>query len=166
MALRVLRRENPLPADASAWLQLLSEAAEDLAPETLGCSVAGVTSYRGELEPAACAVLLPVAGDDELLQVGLCCAPAAARTLSAAFLGQADPEALGSGDIADALGELLNSWMSAVLMRLGAPARALRLGLPLLVSGPLQAGPAAERSGLSMTLGPTSVQLVVMRRAE
>lgn len=165
MALRIVRKENPLPRDAAEWLQAVSAAVEDLAPETLGCELAGVTSYRGELEPAACGALLPISGDDENLQLGLFCAPVAARELAAAFLSHADPESLHAAEVADALGEILNSWMSTALVRLGVSDETLRLGLPLFVSGPLQAGITMERSALSMKLGPTPIQLVMLRRA-
>lgn len=165
MVLRIVRKENPLPRDAAEWLHAVSEAVQDMAPETLGCELAGVTSYRGEQEPAACGALLPVSGDEENLQVGLFCSPVAARELAAAFLSHADPESLNGAEIADALGEILNSWMSTVLVRLSVPTSTLRLGLPLFVSGPLQAGITMERSGLSMKLGPTPIQLVLVRRA-
>jgi|GEM_PF-6707697 len=166
MNLRIVRKMNPLPRNAAEWLQALAESVEDLTPESLGFTMAGVVSYRVETKPVACGVLLPVSGEADSLQIGLFASADGCRRLAAAYAGQSSPDRLTDRDVADALGELLTTLVASVKGRLGVDDDTLRSGLPIYLRGRPETGTALESSGLQMLVGPVEVQLLVLRRAE
>lgn len=158
------RRIVPRPRDMDAWVDAFAVAAEELAPDTLGFEMAGVTSYRPDPAPGSSGVLMPLNGEAEAVQCGLFAAPAALRILAAAQLGRPDQDGLTEAEVVDGVMDLLEILVGAIEARLLLREASSR-GVPFyLQADGMRSGPSDDRAGLQMQVGPVEVTLLIIRR--
>lgn len=165
MALHALRNADNAPRSAGEWVEALAQAAEDLAPDSLGFETTGLVGYRAGAASVAWGVLLPVVGEGESMHVGIFASPDDCRALAAAYLGSAGGDDLAEPELAEALGEIVNALVGAVRALAGLDDETLRCGLPVLIRGGFELGATPERCAARIMFGPIEAQLVVFRRS-
>lgn len=134
--------------ELSDWLELVGDAASELAETALGTVQVAFVRGPGALPPERLqGVYLPMFCDGLALQLALLAEPAACDKLARRFLGLASAEEL-EGEGLDVLGAFGNLIVGTLESRLGRR-RELRLGIPLALRGRAFAmGGAASLEGV------------------
>lgn len=134
--------------ELSDWLELVADAASELAETALGTvRVAFVRTPKGPPPEQLQGVYLPMFSDGLSLQLALLAEPEACSKLARRFLGLPAAEELETEGL-DVLGAFGNLIVGALELRVGRR-RELRLGLPLALRGRAFAmGGAASLEGV------------------
>jgi Chemotaxis phosphatase CheX len=109
---------------------------------------------------------LGVSTPEEPIQVGLLVAPEDCQILAKALLGmEAEDEDLPSGDVSDAMCEIINM-IAGGLKRRVSEALSMTLGLPMFVAGHPLPNQHQEVSSRSLKIGEVSANLILLTQEQ
>lgn len=151
----------------SAWLEAFEASAFDVAGSALGCE-ASVVLERGAMPPPQMpGAYLPLVGEDEQVQLALGAAPEHCQALAKMMMQLGtDAEDLPSGDVADAMNEIVNIMAGAVKTRLLPTVPTLRLGLPIFIHGQPEPTDRLVTSVAHVKLGAVPATLLVVQHRD
>lgn len=158
------REESPVSIDD--WTEASTAAVEELAATALGFADVAFRVYdQDELPEGVSGAYIPIVSDGVSVQIGVVAGESGCQDLARALLCM-EPEdgALEDGDMADALGEVVNILAGGVKGRLIDRQPDLRLGLPVFLRGRIHLNGSYEHSVTQMSLGPVDAQLHIIRQ--
>ncbi len=109
------------------------------------------------------AAYISILSESNSMHLGLATSMQGCRTLTRAFLGVREKDAVSEKDVVDAMSEILNIVAGKVKSRLASRDGSLRLGLPIFITGQIQVTDNMERAVANVELGPVPCQLLVFR---
>ncbi|MCE9572010.1 MAG: chemotaxis protein CheX [Deltaproteobacteria bacterium] len=151
---------HPQPS-TDPWVAAARSAIVDIAQQALGlpCEIvsdsAGMTSAAGALVPIVSAM--------EPVQIGLFSSEEGCSAIARALLGSGPDEAMSRPDMIDAVSEVVNMLAGNVKARVSRYASHAALGLPTFVHGPVEAPSQQVVDSLTIKIGPTTAQVVIVR---
>jgi chemotaxis protein CheX len=146
------------------WSAALVEATRTLASTTLGLEVTPDADGPAPRGSPAEGSYVALVGEGTSLQIGLSASPDGCQRLSRAFLAMPEEEGdLPEGDVADALGEMANILAGDVKRRMAERDPALKLGLPIVVRGRVQATERMETAVAALRIGDVQAEALVLR---
>ena len=144
-------------------MDAIASAMDDVAKTTLGasgCSVVGPRSGEGELSGG----YLAIVGDKFSAQVAVASDPPTCRRIAARLFeeDEAAADSLPEGDVADAIGELVNIVGGIVKTKMSEEDPTLQLGLPFVIEGVIESTSRLKTEYVEADLGDMKVVLVVI----
>lgn len=162
--------ENAVPLPAARkivledWLAAMTEMAREVATTSLGFDGCERQGVRQELPADSAGSYIPVVSPDNSIQIALVATAGDCMRLAQALLGSGPDEGdLSPGDLADAVGEIINIMAGGVKRILRGQDAALALGLPIFIYGHVQSTAVLEYTIADITLGPIPAMFVVLR---
>lgn len=144
------------------WMDALVSAVNELATTSLGFeegSLVAEQPLRSSL--GSCVALV---GDECSLQIGMGGSQENCMKLARALFGlESEDEDPSEQDLADALGEMANVVAGGVKTRMHDHAASMRLGLPLVMHGYVDAPGGAEVATATIRWDSVEAQLLLMR---
>ena len=136
------------------WLEALAEATAELSTTTLeldGCTILGPRESEGDLSGGYIALI----GDKCSVQIAVAAGPETCRTIAGRLFEMNAEEAqdLPEGDVADAIGEVVNIVAGGVKSRLAPYEATLQLGLPFVIEGVIESTKRLRTEYLEADLG-------------
>jgi CheY-specific phosphatase CheX len=138
------------------------ESLEEIASVALGWEAG--QDYSDDTCPDGPGAYIALIGDEENFEVGVTSTDAGCRVVVAALLGMEPEDELTDGDIADALGEIVNMLGGGIKSRMSGDGPHLKLGLPMFVGGPVYQSAHQVKIVVPMRMGPIGAQLVVLSK--
>ncbi|MBN1824886.1 MAG: chemotaxis protein CheX [Candidatus Eisenbacteria bacterium] len=147
------------------WLNAAVDATEELSTTALGFEGTEVLATQESLPHDLAGSYIALVGEETSLQVGLASSDAGVMILAKALLGMDpdDEEALSESDVSDALGEIANIVAGGVKNRMADRDPSMKLGLPMIVHGHVQATDRMQTAIADVRIGPVEAQLLVLR---
>lgn len=146
------------------WLEAMIESANELSTTVLCAGDVEVIGRNASSPPESGGAYVALVGE-ELLSLGLSSSEEGCGALARAFMGLEAADELSRADMVDALGEIANIIGGGVKRRMAETAPLMRLGLPLVVQGFVQAGGGTETRAAEVRLGSVMAYLLVIRTA-
>ncbi|MGH7682334.1 MAG: chemotaxis protein CheX [Candidatus Eiseniibacteriota bacterium] len=149
--------------EVQEWLDCLTDVAQEFATGSLrfdGGVMSNDPAAKVGTRPAA---YISILSDKNSMHLGLATSMQGCRTLTRAFLGVREKDAISEKDVVDAMSEILNIVAGKVKSRLAARDKSLKLGLPIFITGQIQVTDTMERAVANVELGPVPCQLLVFR---
>lgn len=145
------------------WLANTLEAMREFAATTLGVDDVEVLP-QDQAPPSASGGYIAIVGRDLAAQISVSGSAEACRNLAATLLCMEPEEAedLEAGDIADAIGELVNVVGGMVKTKLAATMGELQLGLPLVIAGQVVRSTAITARSASVRIGADVITIDVL----
>ena len=149
--------------DVQPWIDAMADAMKEVATTTLGysgCTVIGPRKAEGDLSGGYVALV----GDKCSVQVAVASEPSVCRNIAARLFEMPENEAdsLPDGDVADAIGELVNIVGGQVKTRMAKLDSSLQLGLPFVIEGVIESTKRLKSEYVEADLGGVKVVLVVI----
>jgi hypothetical protein len=150
------------------WLQAAVEAFSEVSTQALGLPALEVVGRRNAMPRDIAGAFIPFAGEGDAAQIGFAGALRERQLICGALLQMPEEEALelGSADIADALGEVVNIAAGGIKSRLMSRIGGLALGLPMFINGTIEATDKLETLVADVKMGELSFELVLVRARE
>ena len=145
------------------WSTAAREALETVASTALEMPTHALGAVPAPAGASLCAYI-PVMTPGESLQIGIVADDASSMALVRALLRMPEPEALSSGDVADAFGEIANMVGGVAKAAMSSQIGLVGLGLPLVTHGLPAASDNIELDYEGIEVGSARVTLVVARR--
>ena len=149
--------------DVQPWIDAMADAMKEVATTTLGyagCTVLGPRTDSGALSGGYVALV----GDKCSVQVAVASEPSMCQSIAARLFEMPEDEAdsLPDGDVADAVGELVNIVGGLVKTRMAKLDGSLQLGLPFVIEGVIESTKRLKSEYVEADLGGVKVVLVVI----
>ena len=149
--------------DVQEWLDCLADVAQEFASGSLRFDGGGMAPDPGAKTGTRPAAYISILSEANSMHLGLATSMQGCRTLTRAFLGVREKDAISEKDVVDAMSEILNIVAGKVKSRLASRDGSLRLGLPIFITGQIQVTDNMERAATNVELGPVPCQLLVFR---
>lgn len=149
--------------EVQEWLDCLTDVAQEFASGSLrfdGGAMANDPTAKSGTRPAA---YISILSETNSMHLGVATSMQGCRTLTRAFLGVREKDAISEKDVVDAMSEILNIVAGKVKSRLATRDKSLKLGLPIFITGQIQVTDNMERAVANVELGPVPCQLLVFR---
>ena len=150
--------------DPEPWLEALASATAELSTTTLelnGCHVLGERTSDEDLSGGYIALV----GDKCSVQIAVAASPKTCRAIAGRLFEMNEEEAqdLPDGDVADAIGEVVNIVAGGVKSQMSSYDASLQLGLPFVIEGVIESTKRLRTKYLEADLGSgTKVVLVAI----
>ena len=155
---------SPPAVPAERWLDALVASTLEAAGAALGCPDARLVETRRALPSGGAGAYMPLIADQSL-QIALVASEAGCQALAKMLLGMAPTdEDLPSGDVADAVGEIVNVVAGGVKSRMAAAEPGIRLGLPIFIHGHIERTEHIDAVVADVLLGDQPAELLVLQR--
>lgn len=148
------------------WRGVLLAAADDLAVTTLGYESGEVISNGSVLPKMPFGSFVALTGETISVQIGLAAARPACLQLARAMLCMEPDEELDDEDLTDVLGEMVNVVAGGTKSRLADRVEPMRIGLPIVVHGSVDATKVAEVDVTGIRWGDAEVRLILLRNEQ
>lgn len=144
------------------WLEALAEATAELSTTSLeleGCTIIGPRQSDGDL--VGCYIVL--VGDKCSVQIAVAASPETCRTIAGRLfeMDAVEAQEISEGDVADAIGEVVNIVAGGVKSRMAPYYASLQLGLPFVIEGVIESTKRLRTEYLEADLGG-GIQVVLV----
>lgn len=145
------------------WLAAMIDASTELATVTLGFDGVTTVGTADDVADHSAGAYIGLVGETTTVQLAMCSTIDGCKQLARALLGMTEEDELADSDMADAMGEVMNIVAGTVKTRMDGRLPALKLGLPLFVTGRVYSVNQPETAVLNVDVGPIRAQLVAFR---
>lgn len=142
------------------WLSAIRDSALDVITTSLGFQDGDISAMFGAAPNDVPGAYLPIVGSKQSMYVGWTAGERDRQTLARAFLGMSESDELSDGDVADALGELVNILGGGVKRRMLAHVAGLAIGLPFYAGGNMRLLGGASGLGARVRCGAAESHIV------
>ena len=144
------------------WLATFRSAADDFSKSSLRFDGTSAGSRDdGTAQPGAYIAIL---SEQNSVHLGLCAPPSQCRSLARGLLGLRQDEELSDRDVVDGVSEVMNILAGKVKSQMAGRDGSLKLGLPMFITHPIQAGGETEVTVADVKIGPVTAKLMVYRQ--
>lgn len=152
--------------DMEVWVEAMIDSLDELASGMLGFEGGKLLEVRDELPERMIGAHVAMVSLREALSVGLISDEAGCGALARALLCMEPDEELPAGDVADAMGEIVNIIAGGVKRRLVEEDSSIKIGLPVFFSGQMKPTKNMQSRVLEILLGPVQAKLFLMLGSE
>lgn len=149
--------------EVQEWLDCFTEVAQEFTTGSLRFDASAPAPDPAAKQGARPATYISVLSESNSMHLGIATTMQGCRTMTRAFLGIRERDAVSEKDVVDAMSEILNILAGKVKSRLASRDGSLKLGLPIFITGQIQVTANMERAATNVDLGPVSCQLLVFR---
>ena len=143
------------------WINASKEAVEEVASSVLGLEKAETLSVGTKIPPELSGSCISLVSESGSVQIGLFTSTDGCISLGKAMMGMGPEEEFPESDIADAIGEVVNIIAGGIKRRLNSQVP-IQLGLPIFISGSVEAGEQQEIAVVEVRLGSvTAYELII-----
>jgi hypothetical protein len=143
------------------WQLAVRRSVEEMAEAVLGRQA--TSEVKVDLKPSACGAYIPLMSLRDSLRVGVVATPQGCEAIARLMMGTDTTTRLEATDIADAMCEFLNIVAGSVKKQISHKLPALRVGLPIFVSGMVQPTSNVESTEQPLSIGDVPLLVAVMR---
>jgi CheY-specific phosphatase CheX len=154
----------PDTTNIQEWLSAAVESVKDLCTTSFSfpsCEV--MPNLAHEIKDKAGAYIALV-GDHSAIQLGMAADECGCYALSRALLCMEENEELSKEDMSDTMGEIANIIAGGLKSKMDERNPNMRMGLPIMVHGCVDAPEHAEIAMAEIKLGPVLAHLLVLRQ--
>lgn len=151
---------QPQPS-TDPWVTAARAAIVDIAQQALSLPCTIVSESTGMTSAAG--ALVPIVSAMEPVQIGLFSSEDGCAAVARALLGSSPTDPLSRADMIDAVSEIVNMLAGNVKARVSRYASHAALGLPTFVHGPVEAPSQQVVDALTIKVGTTAAQVVIVR---
>lgn len=143
------------------WVVAARAAIVDIAQQALSLPCAIIDEAAGMTTDAG--ALVPIVSAMEPVQIGLFSSEIGCGELGRALLGSSPTDPFSRADMIDAVSEIVNMLAGSVKARVSRYASHAALGLPTFVHGPVEAPSQQVVDAVTIRIGTTIAQVVIVR---
>ncbi len=154
---------NTATIEVQEWLDCFTEVAREFTTGSLRFDTSAPAPDPAAKQGARPATYISVLSETNSMHLGIATTMQGCRTMTRAFLGIRERDAVSEKDVVDAMSEILNILAGKVKSRLASRDGSLKLGLPIFITGQIQVTENMERAAANVELGPVNCQLLVFR---
>tara|TARA_R110002096_G_scaffold423452_2_gene630630 strand:+ start:36334 stop:36828 length:495 start_codon:yes stop_codon:yes gene_type:complete len=147
------------------WLDATTKSLTEVAETYFDVSTMEAASFH-DADGPTCGALIGLASEDNTVQLMMLATRSGSESLGKALLGFNAHEAIDTGDLADAIGEIINIVAGMVKTEVSALDDSLYLTLPTFAEGTLAPIGGHETLGKIITLGTVQTKVVVINGAK
>lgn len=147
----------------SEWMDALSATMSDIAANALGFSSCTILRTSASIPDGLEGAYLALVGEQDSIQIGLSSSAEGCQVLAKALLQMGpEDEDLPSGDVADAVCEVVNIIAGGIKGRVNGRVPPIKLGIPIFVHGTVQPSGRNVLVVAEALIGSVSAALVLV----
>lgn len=150
---------------AQQWLDVTTKSLTEVAETYFDVSAMEAASFQ-EADGPTCGALIGLTSEHNTVQLMMVATRRGSESLGKALLGFEAHEAIDTGDLADAIGEIINIVAGMVKTEVSALDDSLYLTLPTFVEGTLAPIGGNEILGQIITMGTVQTKVIVINGAK
>ncbi len=157
---------NNVIVKKSAWQKAIADSLQEVAVTLLGFEGSSVLGYEKMIPENVTGAHVAMVSLRDSLNIGIFSDEAGCQTLARALLAMESSEDIGTEDMRDAMGEIINIIAGGVKRRMVEDEPTIKVGLPVFLSGMMCPLRNVDSSIVNVTLGPVSARLFLILDAE